>query len=727
MAEKDVADATSGLEKFGAAIKKLGPEVSSLAEGAANNIKTFNSLSATGNAFNNDIIGMKVAAANSRMSLDELGAVVTKSGKDFAGLGGSVTKGSQVFTEFSKTFFDSGVTENLRQMGYSSKDLNEVLALQIGAQKSTTDTSVAGQIRTAQSAAALAEEMDLIAKLTGKSRKEQEEQLQAAQRNGQIEAKFRLIGITQGAEAEKAARDNFGKQLAQAQAMGTEAVFKEMFATGTVRSREASMQMGLLGDAARETANSAKSLAKGNVEASQAAMEAAQIGNMQNQKNVALLQITAAGVGEAGAILKKNVETNDAAYHGMVKTQKAAEAMGVELGNTSEALKAQREAIKEEQKARHGITQSMITLQARGQDITAAIGNQVVAPLNKGEVDKSLRALSDNFSNGVRAQDETNKLADQYRQGLRNQARMGGPEQAPLSSRERIEGLMAPVAKPLVKSADNLGAAAVKGIETSIIKTMSFGAEVINVAKFNARIPPEAIPSRDAGTLGKTGQPFEPADILARIHKGEMVLTPEQARSLVTGAKTEGLTAAVNEMARSMPKIDLDKVPGNVDISAEAEIAMKAVNSTLTGRDAAKTATATQPAQAATAASGFQMPSMDQISFGPDGMPRISARPQAQTMAQRVAAERKETPPPPSETNEAAKQGIMANPTAPATQPAPAVGGQAATLNDVVKSLDSLNMFMGKLLNQSETTTNLIERQVKATKAIGGNVYDRMS
>jgi len=58
---------------------------------------------------------------------------------------------------------------------------------------------------------------------------------------------------------------------------------------------------------------------------------------------------------------------------------------------------------------------------------------------------------------------------------------------------------------------------------------------------------------------------------------------------------------------------------------------------------------------------------------------------------------------------------------APATADAGSKGKEA-TLDDVVKSLDSLNMFMGKLLNQSETTTNLIERQVKATKALNGNV-----
>ena len=168
--------------------------------------KVFQTLSNTGNSFNNDIVGMRIAAANSRMSFEEFAAVQSKSAKDFAGLGGNVAKGGMAFSEFSKTFFDSGLTENLRQMGYTSKDLNEVLAVQIGFQKSTTDTSVAGQIKASQAAADLATEMDLIAKQTGKTRKEQEASLEKAKADGQIEAKMRLIGLKEGPEAEAKAR-----------------------------------------------------------------------------------------------------------------------------------------------------------------------------------------------------------------------------------------------------------------------------------------------------------------------------------------------------------------------------------------------------------------------------------------------------------------------------------------------------------------------------------------
>ncbi len=681
-------DVGLSFDKATESVKKFAEPFKAVTKYVGDSVDTFNKLSQTGNSFNNDIVGMKVAAANTRMTLDELGSVVTKNGKDFAGLGGSVAKGGQAFTEFSKTFFDSGLTENLRQMGYTSKDLNEVLANQIGFQKSTTDTSVEGQIRTSKAAADLAMEMDLIAKQTGKTRKEQEEQMEKSKNDGQIEAKMRLIGLTQGAEAEKAARENFAKQLAQAQAMGTDQVFKEMFATGTVRSKEASMQMGLLGDAARETANSAKSLSKGNIEASQAAMESAKVGNMANQKNVALLQVAAAGVGDAGGVMKKNIESNDAAYHGLVKTTKAAEAMGVQLNGTADALKLQKQAIMDEQKARHGATAAMIATQARVQDANAAIANKVVKPLNEGDVSKAALKYAQGISQGVKATDDATKTAGEYTKALTNQAKMGGADKAPAGARERMEALgEAAGVGTAVKAIDKTVGGGLQKAGEVIMKGASFVGDALKV--YDA----SKVPQRDSGTLGETGSPFEPKDVIAKIHAGEMVLTPDQAKKFIEGGKSEGLTAAVSEMAKSMPKMDMKSMSKDISTSTSA-VAKQA---------------------------GFNMPDMGQISFGPDGMPKINAKQQANTIPAAVKTAKAE------EAHAAQQQAAQSKPAASSAETAsPAAAGvKAATLDDVVKSLNSLNNVMNKVLQASSQAANMAERQVKATKAMSGNVYDR--
>jgi hypothetical protein len=783
-ASSNVKDPFSGIS---GPMDKLKGALGGLYDYVQGGEKVFQSLSNTGNAFNNDIVGMRIAAANSRMSFEEFAEVQAKGSKDFAGLAGSAAKGGMAFTEFSKTFFDSGLTENLRQMGYTSKDLNEVLANQIGFQKSTTDTSVAGQIRTSQAAAELATEMDLIAKQTGKTRKEQEAQLEKAKADGQIEAKMRLIGLQQGADAEKAAREGFAKQLAQAEAMGTGQVFKEMFATGTVRSQEAAMQMGLLGDAARGTAESAKALSRGNIEASQSSMETAKAGNLANQRNPALLMITASGIGPAAEVLKKNIETNDTAYHGAAKTAKA---MGVAMSDVTTVLGHQKKAIQDEQTARHGATAALISTTGRIQDLKAAGMNTFVRPLNSGtdpgSLNQGLLRVNRETSQGVGARDTIAQTGSQYRQAVTNNVNQGGPASA--GTRTEAERLAAPLAQPVVRVADRIAGGAVDGLTNVAGRALTFTQDAINVYQTNLQ-------NRDEGTLGKTGQPFEPADFIGKVQKGEMVLTPDQAQKFMAGAKMEGMTNAVQEMTKSMPKIDIANMAKNVKIDTSAmpkpadmmsmvknlipsgfpgmpssgtgktswpggfdpniddggkahrvgerEFAQQfAAQGNLRNIDklnadfdkalgktpstSAAPAAPKMPASASFDRAGFKMPSFDQISIGPDGMPKITAKPQAQTVP---AAVDKKTA---NQQNEDAKRGIAAGTPQTAQQPAqqPAqqsapVGQKAATLDDVAKLLSSLNTTMSKLSESAMETNRLTANQVRATKAMSGNVHDR--
>ena len=863
----------------GAAVNKFIEPLKTATKYVEDSVGTFSKLSETGNSFNNDIIGMKVAAANTRMSFDDFAGMMTKNngevGKSFAGLGGSVAKGGQAFTEFSKTFFDSGVAENLRQMGYTSKDLNEVLATQIGFQKSTTDTSVAGQIKTAAAAADLANEMDLIAKQTGKTRKEQEAGLEKAKADGQIEAKMRLIGLTQGADAEKEARAGFAKQLAQAQAMGTDQIFKEMFATGTVRSQEAAMQMGMLGQAARETANSAKALSKGNIEASQSAMESAKEGNLKNQTNVAQLQIAAAGVGPAADVMKKNIETNDAAFQGAAKTAKA---MGIEMGEVTKILGAQKKAIQDEQQARHGATSAMIASQARLQDATAAFANKVVKPLNEGEINKAGLKVANQLSTGVGAGDTTNKTAEQYATALRNQQQMGGKTNAPVGAREKIEATATKLGvDKAVQATDKVVGGALQGAGTAALKAANFIGDAMKVYQINK----DKLEDRDEGTLGKTGSAVEPQDFIGKVAKGEMVLTPEQAKKFMEGAKTEGIADAVKNLGGMMPggakgdsggfnlsslskeistsvssvtsgstttrtvqnddskaaskelanvkeqyaaerqallektkaqlgpdagprqlrttmrdsdegkaieekykalkaplykqieegirweiekkseqveetktfvkeqaeilkvsnsdlltiaamgsteKIDIEKE----SLQKEAELRLIGIQQGAEAEENARkesvklltsAAVGSAPAALKFDKSKFTMPTMDQLTIGPDGMPKISAKPQAQTIPAAVKAAEKQASPGKKINPETGEEYSPTAETKTADKKTAVTETKTATLDDVTKLLSSLNTTMKQIATAASETNNKLSQQVKATKAMSGNVH----
>jgi hypothetical protein len=628
------------------------------------------------------------------------------------------------------------------------------------------------------------------------------------------------------------------------------------------------MQMGLLGQAARETANSAKELSKGNVEASQSAMNSAKEGNLANQSNKALLQITAAGVGPAADVMKKNIETNDALYQGAAKTAKA---MGLAMDDVTKVLGAQKKAIEDEQKARNGATSAMIAVQSRLADANAAANNLVRRPLMTGEANTQLQGVANRFSQGVKPGDSATTTAQGYAEALKKSAAAGGESKAPTSSRTKYEamGTDAGISR-VVTDADKLAAGGIQGAGKVADKVGTFIADVMTVKEMNANLK-----TRDEGTLGKTGQVFEPEDFIGKVAKGEMVLTPDQAKKFMEGAKTEGISDAVKNLGKMMPaapssatsggfnlsniskeistsvssvtsgssttkqvqsddskqaqtemaslkkqfeadwasrksviidgmavedrkfskvqaamkaddeaiklkedyarkqeelqkkidagitweiekkseqveetktfvkeQADLLKISNNemlavqetavtekIDIEKEAKEKIAELSKTVEGTlvkpaaPVAKNANITAPVAPVAPKfdrSKFTMPTMDQLTIGPDGMPKISAKPQAQTIP--AAVKPADAPTRPSNTANSETRESVAE-SKPAENKPGGIETKTATLDDVAKLLSSLNTTMKQVATAASETNNKLSQQVKATKAMSGNVH----
>ena len=317
---------TSNAKNFGDSLKKATSDgVDGFGKAVSNSTGTLGELSKRGQNFSNDLVGMNTAAANSRVGLNDFAGVIADNSKGLAGLGGSVTRGAEAFGKLSKDFFDSRMGNELQQIGYSAKDLNQVLAIQASTQRTTIGQDATSRKKSFEAAADLAKEMDLISKLTGKNREEQMEEAKKRAADGQVEAKLRLIGIEQGADAEAAARAAFQKQFAEAEARGQGQMAKELFATGTVTSQEAATQMALFGESAMKTKEQMDNLAKGNIAAAEAASKEADAANAKNQRDPTLLRLATLGsaAGDAGTIMKKNVEDNMAVHDSVVAYAKA--------------------------------------------------------------------------------------------------------------------------------------------------------------------------------------------------------------------------------------------------------------------------------------------------------------------------------------------------------------------------------------------------------------------
>ena len=518
-------------------------------DSALESVGTFQTLSKSGANFSNDIIGMNVAAAQSRMSLNDFANVIANNGKNMAGLGGSVTRGAEAFGKLSKGFFDSNAGNELQQMGYTAKEVNEVLALQASTSRYTMGVEGKAGDKARESASALAKEMDAIAKLTGKSKDEQMEAAKKRSTDGQIEAKLRLIGIEQGAAAEAAAREGFQKQMASAEARGMGQMAKEMFATGTVTSEEAATQYALLGEAAQKTGEQMAHLSKGNIVAAEAANKEAEAANAKNQRDPTLLRMAAMGdaAGSVGTILKKSTEDNMALHDSV---------MGLVKGNST-LLKSQDDYAKALERIRTDIAASQKGTNAEGKQVSGATQAAVAAQIAAQNIKSGLAGATEAKTK------ESESIAGAARRGgeelARTEQRMVGGK-GNLSTKienAAIEGQNPTPAAPLTgnrvqdeanrqkggSTVDRVIGEVVKGISIAGNTTVDIAKATLNLGK-NTSVATNAdggyIATPTLSTLAEEGPEF--------------VLNQGQMRDTINSAGMAG----VKNILGKLPPPDLD-------------------------------------------------------------------------------------------------------------------------------------------------------------------------
>jgi len=511
-----------------------------LSRDIASGMETWQNISKTGISFGNSIVDMQAAAKGARISLGEFNEIVTQNRASLAGWGGSIDKGAKEFARASKLMYDesAGAVDQLRNMGYANKDLNEILALQMSAIGNSMRAGKEKDEMAIKGAMELATEMDLMAKMTGKSREEQMESAKKLQADQAYQAKIALQ--TQGMSDKEAAeyKKKMAEQYAKAEALGQGQMFKEQFLYGTVQSKEAAMQLAASGKQGLATVEQANLARAGRFkEADQKAAEA-QEEAAKNSKDSAHLQMRVlSGVtGDFGRAVAQTSKDTEALSKGVEATRKQ---MEEELGRpvtTEEARKRYEDNAKEEQKASDGATKAVVNFDQRMKDVNAAMMSGLVQPLVK-EVSPALKSLAENVLGASGAAKKMITAGENAgKEGFKAAREGKSPEQVAKEN---------PLALP------------------------TYGAG--NVAKFVNRVaapnsnekPPG---TREGGTLEKTGSPIEPMDALVKIHKDETVLDPDSTKKLAqqlsdnSKLDIKGMTGGFGDAVKNMPKADAGKI-----------------------------------------------------------------------------------------------------------------------------------------------------------------------
>ena len=519
-----------------------------------NSLDTWRALTKAGSNFSNDVIGMSVSAAQSRLSLEDFADVVKENGKYMSGLGGSVSRGSEAFAKLSKGFFDANLDQGLRQLGYTSKDLNEILAFQASVTKSSFKDEAEQAKFVQQSAAEMAKEMDMIAKLTGKSRQEQMEQMKQARVDGQVESKLRLL--TAGKNEEEAAkiRADFKKGLMDAQKNGSEQAYKEFYATGTYITEAGQNQAAILGKQIRAQEEAIKASQAGNIAEAEAKRQISSAEAIKNANDKTILTIGTLGsaAGSIGDTVTKFVSETDTMYHAIVKTAKSADLMLKNVEDYSKAIALAKEEIEKSSRGKNkeneqvdGATKGLVEMGRATENAKAGLAAMAVAVDKEGNsVAGSLRKL------GTAVQDTILKLEGAERgknlaTQIENNANLGQQPVKPDTTGKSKEVAKTLEAQGSGGAIGNITRTASQAANVTLVNPMISGLRALPKDLF-FNVTPDAKPSpRSGGTYGAGLDTEKVGSILKITSPGEVVLNAKQQREMATGMANKGVEQAI--------------------------------------------------------------------------------------------------------------------------------------------------------------------------------------
>ena len=621
--EKKLTETAQSLNPVILGFSKIPGAGDEVAKTFINTKEAFIDLSKAGAGFRGDLIGLSTAAAGTRLSLSEFSSLIKENRENFIGLGGSVTRGAEAFAKMSKGLMESPASDNLRTLGYTSKEMNELMAIQMSYMRYSQKLDKEGQELAIKRTTELATEMDLMARLTGKSREEQAESMKKASQDAAVEAKFRLIGATKGPEEEAKAKAAFAQQYNEAQLRGQGQMFKEIFATGQIVTKEAATQAAINSQQAAATRDMALATQKGDQAKAEEAAARGRAAAYQDSRDISKLQMATLNHtgNEASRAISENITATKGYHDALRNLQLSEEGRGKsaeELDKMARERALKEMAGKDDQGNRvNDAARAMILFEARAKDVGVALNESLLTPLKK--LDPALKQFGDSLQNsGNFAGSGKN-----FNQAIREAGAAGaeGKKEATFP-REGAGGLLIDAAQvqanlfnKLVSAGANIlvegqkeaakistvgakeAAEAIKSAGDSIPQPVKdaaggFADTVINAGKTTGEWISKGVdavkgilggktPDKkySQGTIGIDGNMFVDfgKGTLVELHGMEAVLTQDQMMNLAKGmgqdgaAKTfEGMKNAISESSKKVgldKGIDLGKISKDISTS----------------------------------------------------------------------------------------------------------------------------------------------------------------
>ncbi len=169
----NMGDSVTGAAAVFEKIPIMGTVFAAVAGAVEKTTAAYQNASQSGATFGNSVNNFAAAASAAGMTMADFGKLISQNGESLRLLGGNTESGGKRFADISKTL--RATSRDLYNMGYSTEEVNQGLA-------NYTKLTVQGGRNTNMTNAQLVDgtrkylkEMDLLAKVTGETRKQQEE------------------------------------------------------------------------------------------------------------------------------------------------------------------------------------------------------------------------------------------------------------------------------------------------------------------------------------------------------------------------------------------------------------------------------------------------------------------------------------------------------------------------------------------------------------------------
>jgi len=165
------------------------------------NMKTYQQISSVGANFGGSLTQMRIASAGTSMDLQQFGAMITKNSETLAMMGGGVDEGTKNFAKLSKELMSNDAGKYLQSLGMTTEQVNQGMLSYISMTGGRSTQELNNTKKITESAGAYMEQLDGLARLTGKSKEAQQAELDSASKNAAFQAQLQGMSEEQRAKA----------------------------------------------------------------------------------------------------------------------------------------------------------------------------------------------------------------------------------------------------------------------------------------------------------------------------------------------------------------------------------------------------------------------------------------------------------------------------------------------------------------------------------------------